>query len=106
MSPKTLSPAYEMDDFQPVAILQTRVIPLCPRNNFTVQLHRYPVTLHAQLIDQFRQCTDRSEGLFLSIDEQSHASNVSHARREQTAMLARIPSQHVEPCPPTVNSSP
>ena len=39
-----------MHDLQPVAILQMRVIPLRPRDNFAVQLYRYSVALHTQLI--------------------------------------------------------
>ena len=53
--PNPHPPPDEMDDLQPISIVQSGLGPLLTRDDFAVQFNRYAVGLHAELFDERAQ---------------------------------------------------
>ena len=49
------TPANKMDDLQTIAFRKRRLWPHFPGHNVSVQFHRNPIFLHAELLNQLRQ---------------------------------------------------
>ncbi len=65
---RLLPTAYEVHDFQPIPIFQSRSRPLLLVDNLPVQLDRDPVRLHSEFLNQSTQRL-RREPAFIAVDD-------------------------------------
>ena len=78
------SAADEVDDLQLIAIGQLGCGPLLPRDDVAIPFHGHAILLHAELFDQHRQ-GDRSEALFLPVDDDFHCNDFRNYRTKEQA---------------------
>ena len=62
----------EVHDLQPVPIPKLGCRPSVPWDDLTVQFHRYPIRLYAQLFKQGRKTKSPLEGVRLAINLNFH----------------------------------
>jgi hypothetical protein len=63
-----LAPAHEMHDLKTVAIMESGFRPFLAVNNFAIQLDRYSICLHSELIDQRRQSQTAVKAALFPVD--------------------------------------
>jgi len=64
--------SYEMDDFQSIAAFEVGVLPFDARNDFEVQLDRYAIGFHSQMIDQRCQSKTIRKFALVAVEEEKH----------------------------------
>jgi hypothetical protein len=69
---ESTAPAYEVDNFQTIAIGQVGSLPLLSGNDAAVQLHGDAIRFHVQLVDKTGEIEGRSEIARFAIDLQLH----------------------------------
>jgi len=69
---RSLAPTHEVNNLQPVTVLQRCFWPLSARHNVAIEFHGHAVALHSQLLDELDQCERISEGPFFAVDRQLH----------------------------------
>ena len=63
------SSADKVNDLQPVTITELRLGPLGLRHDFAVQLDRNPISLHAEMVNEFSQRNGFGVVLAFAINE-------------------------------------
>jgi hypothetical protein len=81
------STANKMNNLQPVAFRQTRLIPSLSRHNIAIQFDRDPVGLQAHIVDQRRQGQGPLVSLVFSVDSKIHGE--THSTEELKQAQAR-----------------
>src|SRR5262249_23061247 len=67
-----LPSAHKMDYLQLIAGFEVGVLPVGARNDFEVQLDRYTIGLHSQMIDQRCQSKTVRKFALFAVEEEKH----------------------------------
>ena len=71
----SLSPAYEVGDFQVIAVVEGCPWPLCARNDVAVELDGDSIAFHAELFDELGQGERSGKRLLFAIDGKAHTDS-------------------------------
>jgi len=62
-----------MDDFQSIAAFEVGVLPFGARNDFEVQLDRYAIGFHSQMVHERSQSKTIRKFALFAVEEEKHS---------------------------------